>query len=64
MKLTIVIEMDNEAFVDEGEYTGKGMHEAARILDVVVRKMREEGTVPHKLRDINGNAVGTSRIDL
>jgi hypothetical protein len=58
MRAVITIDMDSEAFVDQAG------RQVARILDKVVKQVRDEATLPKKLYDINGNAVGSCRIRL
>lgn len=53
MKLTITIDMDNDAF-DDG--TG-GYFEAARILEELTAKLRSGNSIDG-LYDVNGNKVG------
>jgi hypothetical protein len=54
MKLTITIDMDNEAF-DKG--TGG---ELARILRKYANHIADDGHYKQKLFDVNGNQVGTA----
>jgi hypothetical protein len=57
MKLTITIQMDNEAFDDGNE----GRTEAARILRDVAKHL-EQGDDGRRLMDSNGNHVGRFEI--
>ena len=51
-KITITIDaLGNDAFAENGEY------EISRILRKLADQL-EEGEMPGKLRDINGNTVG------
>ena len=59
MKLVITINMDNDAFAGNEDTC---LCEAARILEEAVAKVRDEGSFPKKLFDINGNSVGTCSI--
>lgn len=55
MKLIITIEMGNAAFEEETQ-------EIMRILNRLVDDINVTGELAHNLRDINGNAVGTSKV--
>jgi uncharacterized protein Yka (UPF0111/DUF47 family) len=64
MKFFLEMSCDNDAFAEDG------MLEVARILKETAKKAKEDGgDVIHrrlirKLYDINGNFVGTARLDL
>lgn len=55
MRLTLEIRMDNAAFDDQP------LAEAARILSAVSVAL-DQGDVPHKLFDANGNCIGHLRL--
>lgn len=55
--LTITIETENDAFAN-----GKG-REVARILSGIAQRIKEGETDDFKVRDINGNTVGTVSLD-
>lgn len=60
MTLTITIELDNAAFVDDG------LDEVERILDDLVTRLPDPLSTTigdYSLHDINGNYVGRARID-
>lgn len=61
MKFTIEIECSNAAFEDYP------VVEIARILEEQVKKLRRENMYPHSwsdsLYDINGNKVGTVKLE-
>ena len=58
MKLVIEIEMNNAAFEEED-----GRTEAARILRLLAEDLETGSRTRMGLYDINGNTVGTARID-
>ena len=61
MKFEISINTDNSAFVDA--VTGEQIpYELARLLRVVAGRV-EEGETTGKLRDFNGNTVGSFGYD-
>ena len=55
--ITIKINTENAAF----EGLDDGLTEVARILKEIAGKL-ENGSTPDKLRDLNGNTVGTVTI--
>ena len=57
MKVTIDIECDNAAF------TGAPELEVERILNELARKVGGEGMKNIKLYDVNGNSVGTMKVE-
>lgn len=59
MKLTITIKMDNAAFADDGN---DGRSEAARLVEVVARKLNDGVDANGALVDLNGNRVGGWKI--
>jgi hypothetical protein len=55
------ITTDNAAF---GEDDTDKAYEVARILEDVARRIREDLEFAHRLRDINGNRVGSCGFDV
>ena len=66
MKFTVQIEMENAAFEADEPAGGGRCPELARILAGVASRVAEGwgsygwGSTPVRLRDINGNVVGTA----
>jgi hypothetical protein len=56
-RLTIVLNLENAAFEDAP------MSEAARILRKLADDMEECGPSNYRLRDLNGNTVGTASFE-
>jgi hypothetical protein len=54
--MNIIINIDNDAFASEDN--SACAPEIARILEGIVKQLREEGTTPNKLYDLKGNQVG------
>lgn len=63
MKLTVIIEMDNAAFGDD-DSTARGF-EAGRILGELRASVQDgiDAGSSGKLRDINGNTVGSWKVE-
>jgi hypothetical protein len=58
MRFYVEIEMDNDAFGDESEDENDYSHELARILRELAKKVGD-GDGCGRIRDINGNTVGS-----